>query len=77
MFLVSLKKKDCSDEMSDLNMHINLLFQVLFNEYELILQMLLPFFKNYGELDLTMKNLIAKYRQGATPNDLVRLRKYY
>ena len=47
------------------------LLQILFNEYELILQMLIPFFKNYGELDATMDNLIARYRQGAIPNDVV------
>ncbi len=45
--------------------------QLLFNEYELILQMLIPFFKNFGELDQTMKNLIQQYKQGRVPNTVV------
>ncbi len=47
------------------------LFQVLFQEYELILQMLIPFFKNYVELDEMRKNLVDQYRNGNSPVDVV------
>ena len=34
--------------------------------------MMATFFKNYGELDKTVKNLVKQYKQAKTPNDVVR-----
>lgn len=34
--------------------------------------MLIPFFKNYGELYLTKRNLVNQYSQAGIPNDVVR-----
>jgi hypothetical protein len=35
--------------------------------------MLATFFKNYGELDQTMRNLVSQYKQAKTPDDVVGL----
>ena len=37
--------------------------------------MMATFFKNYGELDKTVKNLVKQYKQAKTPNDVVRITK--
>ena len=35
--------------------------------------MMATFFKNYVELDKTVKNLVEQYRQAKTPENVVRL----
>ncbi len=66
-----VEKEDEARRMAaDLKQKLKAL-QLLFSEYELILQMLLPFFKNYAELDQTMTNLMEQYKQGNVPNNVV------
>ena len=38
--------------------------------------MMFNFFKNYGELDKTVKNLVEHYRQSKTPKNVVRLHSF-
>ena len=63
------KRKEAILTVEDLKQKLKFL-QVLFSDYELILQMLIPLFKNYGEVHKTMGNLIQQYNQGQVPNDV-------
>eukprot|EP00094_Tigriopus_californicus_P002724 TCALIF_02628-PA protein Name:"Similar to unc-89 Muscle M-line assembly protein unc-89 (Caenorhabditis elegans)" AED:0.08 eAED:0.03 QI:0/0.71/0.12/1/1/0.87/8/85/2824 len=64
------KKPEAKELISDLRQKLKAL-QLLFSEYELILQMMIPFFKNYGELYHTKRNLLNQYQEGKIPNDVV------
>ncbi|XP_059093271.1 muscle M-line assembly protein unc-89-like isoform X2 [Tigriopus californicus] len=63
------KKPEAKELISDLRQKLKAL-QLLFSEYELILQMMIPFFKNYGELYHTKRNLLNQYQEGKIPNDV-------
>lgn len=43
------------------------------NDYEILLQMLISFFKNFAELDKNMSSLEEQYRRTRIPKDVVRV----
>lgn len=63
------KKPEAKKLISDLRQKLKAL-QLLFSEYELILQMMIPYFKNYGELYHTKRNLLSQYKEEKIPNDV-------
>ena len=43
------------------------------NDYEILLQMMISFFKNFAELDKNMLSLEEQYRRTRIPKDVVRV----
>jgi hypothetical protein len=48
-------------------------FQIQLNEYEMLLQMMTSFFKNFLSLESSMKNLTEQQSKSSMPKDIVSL----